>query len=657
MQNKIFNFIKQKANDISTGLFFSRGSAIGYSNKGASDFLAYNEASLYVNRALDTRAEKIGEVKFVLKRGEKILDNDPFLNLLNKPNKFHTGKQFWKLYQKYYDITGSAFILKVYKNELFEDNSVPVELHLLRPDLVKINYNANQTEIESFDYSVPNGGTIKYPANQIIYSFNPDPSAPTTGASILKAGVRAIETELQIAEYQNKILKNGGQVDSVFTFKGSLSAQQIKDMKEQWKDNNAGAENAGKPLFLGGEADVKRLALNPNELSFLTSKGITLEDICILTGVPKEILGTTSGTTYANADASIAIFLRERIKPMLQELTTLLDWRLIPEDMDLTFIDPTPEDYDRKIKTAETLNTINALTTNEKREMFGFEPVKEGDDILIPFSLSPLGSSSDSTESDNSDASADTQKGIANHPLKDKMLRKKYAEVMVKRMDKRETMFLNVMKEYFNDQEARLIDALGGKKQFKTKSVLGEIFDNELEIKLAKTAVLPAIKKIVLETASESYKLVSDKPYKFVLTSEIESWLNNKASIFANQITDTTFEKLKNQFSQSFEAQETRQELVSRIKNVYGDFDNTRAKMIARTEVHGATTKGTMEGYKQAGMKTKIWVAVMDDATRDSHAMTDGEEVPIDKNFSNGLSYPSDPSAPAEETINCRCVI
>lgn len=653
MQNKFFNFIKQKANDISTGLFFSRGSGIGYGNKSASDFLAYNEASLYVNRAIDTRAEKIGEVKFVLKKGDKVIEDNEFLNLLNKPNKFHTGKQFWKLYQKYYDITGSAYILKVGKKpELFEKNTKIEELHLLRPDCVTIKYNETNTDIVSFEYK--NGDkTFVYSADQVIYSFNPDPMNPLIGASLLKAGVRAIETEIQIAEYQNKILKNGGQVDSVFTFKGNLNAQQIKDMKEQWKDNSAGAENAGKPLFLGGEADVKRLALNPNELSFLTSKGITLEDICILTGVPKEILGTTSGSTYANADASIAIFLRERIKPMLQELVTLLDWRLIPEDMDLTFIDPTPENHDIKIKTAETLNTINAITTNEKREMFGFDPVEGGDDVLIPFSLTPLNGAPDTTPAPTDNA----QKSIGAHPLKDKILRKKYAQIMVKRMDRREGMFLKVMRDYFDEQKTRLIDSLSAKKQFKTKSILGEIFDNELEIKLAKSAILPAIKQIFMETASEAYKLVSDKPYKFTLTSEIESWLNNKASIFSNQITDTTFEKLKNQFTQSFEAQETRPELVARIKDVYGDFDSTRAKTIARTEVHGATTKGTMEGYKQAGMKTKIWVAVMDDVTRDSHAMTDGEEVPIDHAFSNGLDYPSDPSAPAEETINCRCVI
>jgi hypothetical protein len=363
-------------------------------------------------------------------------------------------------------------------------------------------------------------------------------------------------------------------------------------MKEQWEKNNAGADNAGKPLFLGGEADIKRLGLNPNELSFLTSKGVTLEDICILTGVPKEILGTTSGSTYANADASIAIFLRERIRPLLQELTTLLDWRLIPADLDLSFVDPTPEDMDRKLKTAETLNTINALTTNEKREMFGFDEVKGGDDILVPFSLSPL------TQPKAEATKEVSKKGTIDHnPLSDKTFRKKYAEVMVKRMDKRETKFLKVMQEYFDGQEARLVDSLGGRKQFKVKNLLGEIFDNALEIQIAKNTILPIIKQIVMETGIEAYKLVADgKPYNFVFSSEIESWLNEKSAIFANQINDTTFEKLKKEFSNSFEAGETRQDLIARIQNTYGDFDDKRAKMIARTEVHGATTKGPCEG-------------------------------------------------------------
>jgi hypothetical protein len=43
----------------------------------------------------------------------------------------------------------------------------------------------------------------------------------------------------------------------------------------------------------------------------------------------------------------------------------------------------------------------------------------------------------------------------------------------------------------------------------------------------------------------------------------------------------------------------------------------------------------------------KEWVTQGDDRVRDEHAAMEGERVPRDDNFSNGLDYPSEP--------NCRC--
>ena len=52
----------------------------------------------------------------------------------------------------------------------------------------------------------------------------------------------------------------------------------------------------------------------------------------------------------------------------------------------------------------------------------------------------------------------------------------------------------------------------------------------------------------------------------------------------------------------------------------------------------------------------KMWVATVDERTRDSHIMLDGEVVDVDSRFSNGLIGPGDQSTgdPAEY-INCRC--
>ena len=58
------------------------------------------------------------------------------------------------------------------------------------------------------------------------------------------------------------------------------------------------------------------------------------------------------------------------------------------------------------------------------------------------------------------------------------------------------------------------------------------------------------------------------------------------------------------------------------------------------------------------GIKTKkVWIAVVDNVTRDSHVDLDGEAQDLDKAFSNGLMFPGDPNGRPEEVYNCRCSI
>lgn len=51
----------------------------------------------------------------------------------------------------------------------------------------------------------------------------------------------------------------------------------------------------------------------------------------------------------------------------------------------------------------------------------------------------------------------------------------------------------------------------------------------------------------------------------------------------------------------------------------------------------------------------KVWIATLDNKTRDSHAMLDGASVPLDDVFDNGLERPRDPNGIPSEICNCRC--
>jgi hypothetical protein len=109
-------------------------------------------------------------------------------------------------------------------------------------------------------------------------------------------------------------------------------------------------------------------------------------------------------------------------------------------------------------------------------------------------------------------------------------------------------------------------------------------------------------------------------------------------------------------------------EQIDRMVERYTDrWVNYRAETIARTEALSAVHAGNQELYQQAiddgtlnpDDLVREWIPTPDERTRDWHADMEGQKVGIDEPFVSGLGnemdYPTDPDAPAEDRVNCRC--
>jgi HK97 family phage portal protein len=655
---KIFNgFAKKELGDTMDILFQSKQMKSKEESWTQKDFLnAYNLA-LYVNKAINKRAEKVSEINFILEKNEEIIDDDPLLNLLSKPNKFHTGRQFIALYQKYKDIYGEVYVWLEPKMTFGGTDLKVAGLHLLNPSQMEILYDATYTNVVGYKRQTTEGKAITYKPEEIIFDFYPDPSNPLRGMSILRAGAKAISTEMELENYQVNVLKNGGKIEGIMNFKGDMSPTKLAELKDDYKKNYSEATKAGMPLFLGGEADYKNIALNPTELSYLESKRSTLNDISVLTDVPKVLLSTAEDIKYDNAEVLMRIFLRDTVKPLMGALCEKLNEKteLVPVGYELTFNNPVPDDMD--IVLQQNANGIQNyyMTINEARANVGLDPIENGDTILAPFSVSPLGAEPP-TPAENT-APAESKKKSFNHPLRDKDFRIKYWGEYIKKADKFEAKFQTELKKYLAGQKRRVVDKLNASQVNSFhKDLMDDVFHAGSEVKIGIKELKPLLETILLKAGNDAKTLVGAKT-DFMLTGDIAGWIDKRASYFLGKINDTTLGQLKARLADHIQGNTNRDEFVSQIENLYGDISTGRAKTIARTEVGGYFQKGNYEGYKQAGVDIKIWVAVMDDATRDSHAEADGEEVPMNMPFSNGLMFPHDPRGDAEETINCRCSI
>jgi hypothetical protein len=91
------------------------------------------------------------------------------------------------------------------------------------------------------------------------------------------------------------------------------------------------------------------------------------------------------------------------------------------------------------------------------------------------------------------------------------------------------------------------------------------------------------------------------------------------------------------------------------------DINTWRARMIARTEVVGASNAGAIEGARTLGQPMqKIWITTRDNRTREAHMDVDGQMKDIEDTFDvdgERLDCPGDPAGSADNIINCRCAV
>ena len=99
--------------------------------------------------------------------------------------------------------------------------------------------------------------------------------------------------------------------------------------------------------------------------------------------------------------------------------------------------------------------------------------------------------------------------------------------------------------------------------------------------------------------------------------------------------------------------------IMKRSANSTVEKNRNSASMHSEGMGTDAENKARLDGmYRAEDMGnsiTKIWIATLDNRTRDAHAERDGEEIALDDEFAPGLSRPRDPNGALSEICNCRC--
>ena len=116
--------------------------------------------------------------------------------------------------------------------------------------------------------------------------------------------------------------------------------------------------------------------------------------------------------------------------------------------------------------------------------------------------------------------------------------------------------------------------------------------------------------------------------------------------------------------TQGFIQGESIPEIGKRIGEKLGSSSQKHMQRLARTAMNSAQNAGRIEAMynaKEMGIKVqKMWIATLDNRTRDSHQDLDGQVQDVDKPFESMLGdilFPGDPDADPANVWNCRCAL
>lgn len=128
-------------------------------------------------------------------------------------------------------------------------------------------------------------------------------------------------------------------------------------------------------------------------------------------------------------------------------------------------------------------------------------------------------------------------------------------------------------------------------------------------------------------------------------------------------IDQTTIDKIKNILADILGQNLSRREQAKLFEETLNDpaFNRARSLVIARTESTTAANHGINLGAQSSDYEVaKFWINTKDKRTRRTHLAMTNERIAINQPFMVGftpMQYPGDPSAPAAEVVNCRCVM
>jgi hypothetical protein len=246
------------------------------------------------------------------------------------------------------------------------------QIRVLRPDWVDIVLTAPPEEAVENDVAgwvYKPGGTSDRSRWKFFvqgdwqfahWAPTPDPESQFRGMSWMTPVIREIMADKAATKHKGKFFDNAATPSFAMSFKETVTAEQFKEFKRAMQETHQGADNAYKPLYVGGGADITPLMYDLRQLDFKATQGAGETRIAAAARVHPVIVGLSEGMqgsslNAGNFKAAKDAWADGEMRPMWQSLCQAYSSlvkvpegaRLWYDDRDISFL---REDIEQKAK-------------------------------------------------------------------------------------------------------------------------------------------------------------------------------------------------------------------------------------------------------------------------------------------------------------------
>ncbi len=121
--------------------------------------------------------------------------------------------------------------------------------------------------------------------------------SPLGGLSTITAGAHVFGLSAATNVSAQTAFVNGMRPTIALKTDKWLTKEQHDAMSLELQERHTGAVNSGRPFIAHGGMDIVPLTISPEDLQMLESRGVGVEEVCRMFGVPPHMVGHTAGNT------------------------------------------------------------------------------------------------------------------------------------------------------------------------------------------------------------------------------------------------------------------------------------------------------------------------------------------------------------------------